>query len=49
MDRMDLMDGMDPNGEALHRMRAADSEFVSSLLISSSPLLALTSPRRIGC
>jgi hypothetical protein len=29
---MDLMDGMDPEGEALHLLRAAGVRFVSSLL-----------------
>jgi hypothetical protein len=35
---MDSMDGMDPEGEALHLLRAAVPGFVSSLLLSSSPL-----------
>jgi hypothetical protein len=30
MDLMDSMDGMDPEGEALHRLREASPRFVSS-------------------
>jgi hypothetical protein len=44
MDGMDVMDGVDPEGEALHLMRAV--RFVSSLL---SPFSSLASgPARSG-
>jgi hypothetical protein len=42
MDRMDSMDGMDPDGEALQLMREAASWRGSSPL-SSSPLLLVPS------
>jgi hypothetical protein len=38
---MDLMDGMDSEGEALHLLRAAGARFVSSLL---SPVSLLLTP-----
>jgi hypothetical protein len=42
MDGMDVMDGMDPECEALHLLRKAQPWFVSSLL---SPLLLFFPPR----
>jgi hypothetical protein len=46
MDRMDGMDSMDPEGEALHLVREADEWRPGSsppLLLSSSPLLLFSS------